>query len=668
MGKKMISLILSLSVLLSLSFALYSIAFAVEDDAGTYGDNITYSFDAQSGVLTVSGTGDMKNTTTTGAPWYPYRTSIKSIVIEEGITGIGRYCFYYANAESVSFPSTLIKIGNRAFSHCSAITSLELPEGLETLEPYVFENCTGITSLVLPSSLVTIGAYVFCACSSLTTLSFSSMSCQAQLGNYAFADCSLLQNAVIPSEVTFADYSPLGFSRNGETQYDLTISGYKDSPAYYYAVAKGFNFVELGKSYTVLNLAQEKQECFVTDSETFLYLFTPSESGNYVIYSQSSIDIYANLYTEDMLLIQSNDDASDANRDFKITAFLEKDKPYYISVGANKMVGDFRIIVMPEIKTLSVSLNQTDPLIYGIDSVDGVFDIEPLKERISFVINGVYTYNYSDELYLYADNCTVYDNQKDIPWTYQGENPIYLTVENTTASCSVAISEHSFEKVVKEATCLEEGAEYLYCSHCSEIRNYVSGEPALGHDFEVKSTVNATYERDGYDLCECTRCGLEEKQNIVPKTGRLVKGNIVLLENIGGVHNSNIPLEGISIYFDGRVKTVTDSSGYFELYVPRLNAVVTVKDSFGQSRSISIMNGHTELDLGFVPFLIYDINNDGAVNARDYSKFLTLAKDTSNSEKLKIFDVNKDGSLNSEDWVYAKNFIPLHYTDENLYN
>ncbi|MBR7155112.1 MAG: leucine-rich repeat protein, partial [Paludibacteraceae bacterium] len=60
--------------------------------SGTCGDNLTWEL--TDGVLTISGTGAMSNYTSSSSPWYSYRSSITSVVIEEGVTNIGNYAFY----------------------------------------------------------------------------------------------------------------------------------------------------------------------------------------------------------------------------------------------------------------------------------------------------------------------------------------------------------------------------------------------------------------------------------------------------------------------------------------------------------------------------------------------------------------------------------------------
>lgn len=57
--------------------------------SGTYGDNLTWTLD-DAGKLTISGTGAMEECF---VPWYGLRDSVKTVVIENGVTSIGEGAF-----------------------------------------------------------------------------------------------------------------------------------------------------------------------------------------------------------------------------------------------------------------------------------------------------------------------------------------------------------------------------------------------------------------------------------------------------------------------------------------------------------------------------------------------------------------------------------------------
>ena len=68
--------------------------------------SIRWSVDLSTGVLTISGKGDMPYTHST-FPWDTYRREIKKVVIQSGVTNIGNLAFYDCHAmEEISIPTT----------------------------------------------------------------------------------------------------------------------------------------------------------------------------------------------------------------------------------------------------------------------------------------------------------------------------------------------------------------------------------------------------------------------------------------------------------------------------------------------------------------------------------------------------------------------------------
>lgn len=148
---------------------------ATVSHSGTCGENVTWSLDSD-GVLTISGTGamgdyDVKESTDSVKPeYYTYRSDIKSIVIEEGVTGIGKYAFQYlSSATSVTFPSTLTTIRAGAFYTCAGLTEVVIPEHVTTLEDGgIFQDCYALKSVTLPSTMTGIPGGLFYGCRELT--------------------------------------------------------------------------------------------------------------------------------------------------------------------------------------------------------------------------------------------------------------------------------------------------------------------------------------------------------------------------------------------------------------------------------------------------------------------------------------------------------------------
>ncbi len=144
--------------------------------SGTCGDNLTWVLDTD-GTLTISGSGAMTNFySNTNAPWYNYSSSIKKLVIKEGVTSIGNYAFANYNntypylAGELVIPDSVTRIGSDAFWKCEGFTGeLKIPGSVTTIGAYAFSGCHGFTgNLVIPDSVTTISEYAFNGCNGLS--------------------------------------------------------------------------------------------------------------------------------------------------------------------------------------------------------------------------------------------------------------------------------------------------------------------------------------------------------------------------------------------------------------------------------------------------------------------------------------------------------------------
>lgn len=191
---------------------------------GTCGTNLKWQLNKE-GVLTISGTGTMKNYTyKSEMPWYKYINDIQSVVIEDGVTSIGDYAFYgmskltdisipegvktigeyafknCAALDGVNLPSTLTKLGQSAFYGCTSLSSIAIPEGLYTVWGYTFKNCTSLAEVTLPSTLIKIDEAAFYGCKTLKTLDIPDS--VSIIGIYCFKNCSSLSEVSLPEKLT----------------------------------------------------------------------------------------------------------------------------------------------------------------------------------------------------------------------------------------------------------------------------------------------------------------------------------------------------------------------------------------------------------------------------------------------------------------------------------
>ena len=201
---------------------LFTLKADAEAYSGKCGDNLTWSLDTDTGVLTISGTGYMYNWNYYGdVPWFSNRSSVKTVVIPDSITSIGRWAFGYCESlTSVTIPDSVTSIGDEAFNNCTRLTSITVKEG----NPKYSSDEYGVlfnkdktlliqypignkrTSYTIPDSVTSIGEAAFWLCTSLTSVTIGNS--VTSIGEAAFWSCTGLTRVTIPDSVTsIGDYA-----------------------------------------------------------------------------------------------------------------------------------------------------------------------------------------------------------------------------------------------------------------------------------------------------------------------------------------------------------------------------------------------------------------------------------------------------------------------------
>lgn len=120
--------------------------------SGSCGTALTWKLDS-SYVLTVSGNGKMSPYNSAQSPWYSYSSLITGVIVEEGVTSIGRAAFYGCeNIVNVSLPSTVRSIGEYAFYYCIKLDSLTVPASVTEIGKYAFRRCSALSGVTLENA------------------------------------------------------------------------------------------------------------------------------------------------------------------------------------------------------------------------------------------------------------------------------------------------------------------------------------------------------------------------------------------------------------------------------------------------------------------------------------------------------------------------------------
>ncbi|MBP3634698.1 MAG: InlB B-repeat-containing protein [Oscillospiraceae bacterium] len=123
MKKRILSMLLAIVMVVGLVPGFSITASAAT--TGTTGE-VNWSFDETTGTLTVSGTGAMADYTSGSQPWYAYKDSITTVIVEKGVTTISTNAFsQFPVLKTVKIAGSVTAIGNNAFYSCSNLTTVE---------------------------------------------------------------------------------------------------------------------------------------------------------------------------------------------------------------------------------------------------------------------------------------------------------------------------------------------------------------------------------------------------------------------------------------------------------------------------------------------------------------------------------------------------------------
>lgn len=123
---------------------------------------------------------------------------------------------------SIVLPNTIESIGKNAFYGCTGLTSVNIPSCVRTINESAFANCTSLTTIALPSSVNSLGWNVFYGCSGLTSVTLSPNTLEL---NGTFFGCTSLTSVTIPEGVTKLDGTFNGCTALSSVSIPATVIG-----------------------------------------------------------------------------------------------------------------------------------------------------------------------------------------------------------------------------------------------------------------------------------------------------------------------------------------------------------------------------------------------------------------------------------------------------------
>lgn len=285
--------------------------------SGKCGEYTTYKLNLTTGIMTISGYGDMEDYKySTRTPWFKYRDKIKKVTIGSDVTRIGTNTFYGCtnltevtgclNVESIGINTfrncpvltkvagcsyvTLVeqyafcgsnkfatigstagtvnlplctKIGGYTFYECKGIKKLVTSTEMAYIGTRSFSNCTALTTVTVGSSCKTIGSYAFCGNTSLTTV--NGCAGLTGIGDFAFYNNGKLTSVAGCTKVVnigksiFRNCTTL--TKVGATAGQINFAAAKSVGEYAFSGCKAAKYISLGTNLTTIG-----QYAFQNDS------------------------------------------------------------------------------------------------------------------------------------------------------------------------------------------------------------------------------------------------------------------------------------------------------------------------------------------------------------------------------------------------------------------
>nr|DAG57925.1 MAG TPA: leucine-rich repeat protein [Caudoviricetes sp.] len=125
-----------------------------------------------------------------------------SVIPSDGsVTSIGDGAFSNCSGlKSVTIPDSVTSIGSLAFYSCNGFTSLIIPDSVTSIGPDAFNYCTGLINVTIGNGVTSIGNSAFSWCGYLTNVTIGNS--VTSIGNSAFAACDEITSITIPDSVT----------------------------------------------------------------------------------------------------------------------------------------------------------------------------------------------------------------------------------------------------------------------------------------------------------------------------------------------------------------------------------------------------------------------------------------------------------------------------------
>lgn len=160
------------------------------------------------------------------------RWAIDKVVLPPTLKKIGSCAFQRTSLTSVNIPDNVETIEENAFSQVRQLQEVHLPDSLTSLGRYAFEKCRSLRTVKIPTKLKEIPWYTFDGCNSLQSVELHDSI--TGIGDYSFRNCNL-REITLPKSTTWVGGSAFEENANlskvilNEGLIDIWASAFQDT-------------------------------------------------------------------------------------------------------------------------------------------------------------------------------------------------------------------------------------------------------------------------------------------------------------------------------------------------------------------------------------------------------------------------------------------------------